>query len=87
MHPARKPGTERAASLQAVDLPMLFLQGDRDPLANLDLLTPICTNIGASLHVIETADHSFKVLKRSGRSFEAVNQELAQVAARWADQL
>jgi len=68
---------------------MLFLQGTRDTLADLKLLRPTCSSLGslAKLHVIETADHSFHVLKSSGRSDADVLRELAQTAASWADNL
>jgi hypothetical protein len=87
LHPARKPSTTRAASLLAVQLPQLFLQGRRDALADLELLEPICREIGAALHVIDTADHGFKVLKSLGKSFTEVNAELAGVTATWAARL
>jgi hypothetical protein len=66
---------------------MLFLQGTRDALADLTLLRPVCGIVGprATLHVVETADHSFHVLKSSGRTDEQVLRELAQTAASWAE--
>jgi predicted alpha/beta-hydrolase family hydrolase len=78
LHAPKKPGTQRAEHLKSVRLPMLFLQGTRDPLADLDLLRPICTSLGpsATLHIIDTADHSFRVLKRSGRSGVQVLQDV-----------
>jgi predicted alpha/beta-hydrolase family hydrolase len=86
LHPAGKPGDERARHLYAVDLPMLFLQGTRDALAGLDLLKPVCDRLGdlAELHIIEGGDHSFKVLKRSGRTEEEVMQELVTTVSGWA---
>lgn len=86
LHPAGKPGTERAEHLPRVGSPMLFLQGTRDRLADLDLLRPIVRDLGegAALHVVEGADHSFRVPKRSGRSEEEVLDELADAVARWA---
>lgn len=85
LHPAGRPGTERAAHLSEADLPMLFLQGTRDRLAELDLLRPICADLGprAELRVIEGADHSFHVLKRSGRNDAEVLDELADAIAAW----
>ncbi|MBW2279477.1 MAG: alpha/beta hydrolase [Deltaproteobacteria bacterium] len=85
LHPARKPGVERAAHLDGVGVPMLFLQGTRDGLADLGLLRPVCDKLGprARLHVVEGGDHSFHVLKRSGRSDEQVIEELADATARW----
>ena len=89
LHPPNKPGTKRAEHLADVQVPMLFLQGTRDALADLKLLRPICKDLGklATLHVIETADHSFHVLKSSGKSDADVLRELAQTTASWADNL
>jgi predicted alpha/beta-hydrolase family hydrolase len=86
LHPPNRPGTKRADHLAKVSIPMLFLQGTRDTLADLKLLRPICTELGAraTLHVIETADHSFHVLKTSGRTDADVLQELAETTASWA---
>jgi predicted alpha/beta-hydrolase family hydrolase len=79
LHPAGRPATARAAHLERVPQRMLFLQGTRDPLADLTLLRPICEKLGerARLHVIEGADHGFHVPKRSGRSHAEVIEELA----------
>jgi predicted alpha/beta-hydrolase family hydrolase len=70
-------------------MPMLFLQGTRDTLAELKLLRPICAGLGprATLHIVESADHSFHVLKSSGLSDTGVLRELAQTTASWADNL
>jgi predicted alpha/beta-hydrolase family hydrolase len=89
LHPPKKPGTKRAEHLAKVTVPMLFLQGTRDELADLKLLKPICTKLGkrATLHVIETADHSFHILKKSGRNDEEVLGELAETTAKWAKEL
>ena len=67
LHPAGKPGSERADHLAQVHQPMLFLQGTRAALADLALLEPICEKLGprARLHRVEGADHGFHVLKRS----------------------
>jgi len=89
LHPPNRPGTKRADHLAKVTTPMLFLQGTRDTLADLNLLRPVCAKLGsrATLHVIETADHSFHMLKRSGRSDAEVLQELAETTASWAEQI
>jgi len=89
LHPPNKPGTKRAEHLAKVPMPMLFLQGTRDTLADLKLLRPICADLGsrATLHIIETADHSFHVLKSSGKSDADVLRELAQTTASWAENL
>jgi predicted alpha/beta-hydrolase family hydrolase len=85
LHPPNKPGTKHAEHLSDVGLPILFFQGTRDPFADLKLLRPICAKLGAraTLHVIETADHSFHVLKSSGKTDAAILQELARTAAEW----
>jgi predicted alpha/beta-hydrolase family hydrolase len=86
LHPAREPATHRADHLVNVGVPMLFLQGTRDELASLPLLRPIVEKLpGATLHVVEEADHSFHVLKRSGRSDDDVIAELAATIAAWLD--
>ena len=87
LHPPCRPGTKRAEHLAQVALPMLFLQGTRDKLADLNLLRPICANLGnrATLREIETADHSFHVLKSSGRTDAAVLRELAQSVSTWVE--
>lgn len=79
LHPPGRPGTSRAEHLDAVQVPMLFLQGTRDEFAGLDLLRPVVQRLGAraTLHVVEGGDHSFKVLKRSGRAEADVLVELA----------
>ena len=86
LHAPNQPATKRAEHLREVTVPMLFLQGTRDALADLKLLRPICDELGAraTLHVIETANHSFHVLKSSGRSDEGVLQELSRTVAMWA---
>jgi predicted alpha/beta-hydrolase family hydrolase len=85
LHASGRPGTERAAHLADVDLPMLFVQGTRDGLADLDLLRPVAEGLGdrATLHVVEGGDHSFKVLKRSGRSEDEVFAEIGDAVARF----
>ncbi len=89
LHPPNKPGTKRAEHLAKVQIPMLFLEGTRDTLADLKLLRPICADLGAraTLHTIETADHSFHVLKSSGKTDIDVLRELAQTTASWAENL
>ena len=89
LHPPNKPSTKRAEHLEKVKIPMLFLQGTRDTLADLKLMKPLCSSLGsrAELHVIETADHSFHVLKSSGRNDAEVLHELAQTTASWAERI
>ena len=87
LHPPKRPGTKRSEHLSQVRQPMLFLQGTRDELADLTLLRPICAKLGsrAVLHVIEGADHSFHVLKKSGKTDEGVLRELAETTVAWAE--
>ncbi len=87
LHPPNRPETKRAEHLARVSAPMLFLQGTRDAFADLTLLRPICAQLSsrANLHVIETADHSFHVLKSSGKTDEEVLRELAQTVSFWAE--
>src|SRR5437867_7728985 len=87
LHPPNQPGTKRADHLAKVTVPMLFLQGTRDELADLKLLRPVCAKLGprATLHIIETADHSFHVLKSSKRSDAEVLRELGETTALWAE--
>lgn len=87
LHAAGKTGSERADHLKDVGLPMLFLQGTRDKLAELSRLEPVCAELGtsATLHVVEGGDHSFQVLKRSGRSETEVRSELADAVVRFVE--
>jgi predicted alpha/beta-hydrolase family hydrolase len=89
LHPARQPTITRAEHLDRVQLPMLFLQGTRDNLADLELIQSVCHRLGsrATLHLIEGADHSFAVLKRSGRTGGEVMEELATTVAEWCREL
>jgi predicted alpha/beta-hydrolase family hydrolase len=89
LHPAGRPGRQRADHLADVPTPMLFLQGTRDQLADLILLRPVCADLAprATLHVVEGADHSFHVLRRSGKTDADVLDELARTVAGWGDAL
>lgn len=89
LHQPGKPETKRADHLGAVTVPMLFLSGTRDELAELDLLKPVCKKLGklATLHAVDTADHGYKVLKRSRTSEEDVFVEMARVVRAWASKL
>jgi predicted alpha/beta-hydrolase family hydrolase len=86
LHPAGAPDTKRAEHLTNVSIPMLYLSGTRDALGELQLLEPTIANLGplATLHLLDTADHSFKVLKRSRTSTEDVFDEIARVVSEWA---
>ncbi len=86
LHPPGQPSVTRAEHLDRVESPMLFLQGTRDNLADLGLITEVCGRLGqrATLHVVDGADHSFAVLKRSGRTGAEVMEELGSSIAEWS---
>jgi predicted alpha/beta-hydrolase family hydrolase len=86
LHPAGRPGTERAAHLAQGAQPMLFLQGSRDRLADLGLLEPIVRALGprAELEVVPEGDHSFGVPRRTARSQAGVLRGLAEAVGRFA---
>jgi uncharacterized protein len=85
LHPAGKPGIERAEHLARVEVPMLFVSGDRDALAELDLLTPVVAGLGgrAMLHLVTHADHSFRVAAKSGRTLADAENEALDALASW----
>jgi len=85
LHPAGKPSDARAKHLSDIDIPMLFLQGTRDKLAELPLLEPVVKRLGtsASLHPVAEADHSFHVLARSGRNDREVMDEIVRTLSEW----
>jgi uncharacterized protein len=87
LHPAGKPSSDRAKHLAAIKIPMLFLQGTRDDLAELTLLEPVVKGLGrsATLHLVQEADHSFHVLKRSGRNDREVMNEVLDALTAWVD--
>jgi predicted alpha/beta-hydrolase family hydrolase len=85
LHAPGKPSRGRGDHLGETVLPLLFLQGTRDKLADLGLLEPLCGALGAraTLHIVEGGDHSFAVLKRSGRHPDEVHAEIADAIAAW----
>ena len=85
LHPAGKPSQDRAKHLAEVMVPMLFLQGTRDALAELTLLEPLCKSLGkrATLKLFADADHSFHVPVKSGRKDADVFAELLDITAAW----
>ena len=89
LHPAGKPSTVRADHLAQVALPMLFLQGTRDELADLALLRPVLDRLGerATLTVFDEADHAFHVPVRSGRHDADVRTDMLDATARWIERL
>ena len=86
LHPAAKPASDRADHLSDVQVPMLFLQGTKDKLAEPDLLKPVIDRLGATatLHLVEGADHSFHVPARSGRNDRDVMDEILDAFAAWS---
>ena len=89
LHPAKRPSTQRADHLFEVDIPMLFLQGTRDELAEIHHLRSVCGDLGdrATLRLFEDADHSFHVRARSGWTDAEVRAEIADSLARWIGSL
>jgi len=89
LHAAKKPSSERAEHLAGITIPMLFLQGTRDELADLAHLKPVIASLGetATLHEVEGGDHSFAVLKKSGRTNDEALTEVLDTLAAWIDQL
>lgn len=85
LHPAGKPGIERAEHLSRVQVPMLFVSGARDALAEMNLLKSAAETLGdrATLHVIAEADHSLKVAARSGRTSAEAEAEALDAMAEW----
>ncbi len=85
LHPAGKPSSDRAKHLYDIKIPMLFVQGTRDSLAELKLLEPVVKGLGpsASLHLVKEADHSFHVPARSGRNDREVMNEVLDMFAAW----
>jgi uncharacterized protein len=85
LHPSGKPSSDRAAHLARVHIPMLFLQGTRDSLAETDLIESVVKGLSsATLHLVDGADHSFHALARSGRKDSEVLGEILDVFASWA---
>jgi predicted alpha/beta-hydrolase family hydrolase len=85
LHPADRPSSDRAKHLFEVKIPMLFLQGTRDALADLELLEPLVAQLGerATLKLLQDADHSFHVPARTGRKDPEVRSELLQMLSGW----
>lgn len=85
LHAPGKPSIDRAGHLPDITVPMLYLSGDRDALAQLALFQPLIENLGerAHLHLLETANHGYKILKRSRQNPEDVFDEMARVIQEW----
>jgi len=89
LHPAGKPGIERAEHLSRVSVPMLFVWGERDALGELDLLRPVVARLGdrATLHMVAAADHSLKVPAKSGRTPAEAEVEALDAIAGWTERV
>lgn len=85
LHPVDKPGIDRAAHLSKIAIPMIFIAGSRDALAETDLLCPVVSDLGnqSRLHIVDHADHSFKVAKKSGRTTADAEAEALDALAGW----
>jgi predicted alpha/beta-hydrolase family hydrolase len=85
LHPAKRPSDQRAKHLFDVRIPMLFLQGTRDDLADMELMSRTIKHLGerASLHLVDGADHSFRVPARSGRTDADVRREIRDAFVAW----
>jgi predicted alpha/beta-hydrolase family hydrolase len=89
LHPAGKPSDTRAAHLRDVRVPLFFMQGTRDALADIALLRPVVAGLGrrAALHLVDDADHSFHVPARTGRKDADVMREIMEALATWAERV
>jgi len=89
LHQPGRPDTKRADHLSGVTVPMLFLSGTRDELADLELLRPVCKKLGkrATLYLLDTADHGFRTLKRSRKTEEDVFVEMTRIVREWVSRL
>lgn len=89
LHAAGRPSAERGHHLSDVKLPMLFLQGSRDALADLKLLKPLCARLGkeVELFVIDGGDHSFHLLKSAGRSDDQALDDVVTKVSSWISRL
>ena len=87
LHPAGKPGVERADHVIDVQVPMLFVSGSKDALAGMDLLQPVVAELGsrATLHVVEHADHSFKTAAKSGKTSAQAEAEALDALSDWIE--
>ena len=77
LHPPGKPDRPRKDHLPKIKVPMLFVSGTRDAFATLDLLEPLVKQMKAKLHLLEDADHGFKVPKKYGRALKEVEEDVA----------
>ncbi len=89
LHAPGKPGNSRGNHLAEIEIPLLFLQGSRDKLADLSLMTPLVDSLGgnAKMEILQGADHSFNMLKSAPKSSAEILAELARITSDWTDNL
>jgi predicted alpha/beta-hydrolase family hydrolase len=89
LHAPNRPDDSRAEHLKQINIPMLFFSGTRDALNDLTLFRPVIEKLGkhVTLHTLDTADHSYKILKKTRASDEDVFAEMARVTKGWASAL
>jgi hypothetical protein len=89
LHPPNQPSDARAQHLDGIQIPMLFLQGTRDDLADLELMRQVCRRLGgrATLHEVAQADHSFRLPKQADRDSAQVMAELAATIGEWVERV
>ena len=85
LHTPAKPGTKRAEHLDGISAPMLFLSGTRDGMARPALLNDVAERVGATVNWLDTADHGYKVLRRTRTRTDDVFDEMAHYAGTWLD--
>ena len=83
LHMPKKPATKRAEHLDSISAPMLFLSGTRDGMAEHDLLNQVAARVDATVNWLDTADHGYKVLKRTRTRTDDVFEEMAGYASAW----
>ena len=86
LHNPKKPNTDRAAHMDAISIPTLFLSGTRDGMANRELLEGVVARINGTVHWLETADHGYKVLKRTRQHPDDVFTEMADAIGEFVKQ-
>lgn len=85
LHPAGQPEKQRTAHWPRIKVPVLCINGTRDSLCSRDLMEQALKNVSWTMHWLEGADHSFKVLKSSGRTQADVDAEVGTICERWLD--
>ena len=88
LHPAGKPEQLRDAHLPKISVPVLCFNGTRDALCTRDLMERVLEGVGDNwtMHWLDGADHSFHVLKSSGRTDAQVLAEIGDASGAWVEQ-